>query len=129
MTLKINIMKLRNLLTIGLMFTAILANAKNADEMISAKKTAAKIIRDRDMQKTIAKLPSVPTTTIPKPKNSLTQDELDELLFDEFDDKKGGKKKKKKRTLKKRGGNEEDEMTQRQYCMTCYLILFLLGCC
>ena len=29
MTLKINIMKLRNLLTIGLMFTAILANAKN----------------------------------------------------------------------------------------------------
>ena len=29
MTLKINIMKLRNLLTTGLMFTAILANAKN----------------------------------------------------------------------------------------------------
>lgn len=94
---------------------SILANAKNADEMISAKKTAAKMIRDRDMQKTIAKLPSVPTTTIPKPKNSLTQDELDELLFDEFDDKKGGKKKKKKRTLKKRGGNEEDEMTYGRY--------------
>ena len=29
MTLKINIMKLKNLLTTGLMFTAILANAKN----------------------------------------------------------------------------------------------------
>jgi hypothetical protein len=82
---------------------SILANAKNADEMISAKKTAAKMIRDRD---TLAKLPPIPTTSIPKPK--LTQEELDELLFDEFD-KKGGKKKKKRRTLKKRGGNEEDE--------------------
>ena len=77
---------------------SILANAKNADEMISAKKTAAKMIRDKNTQKTIAKLPSVPTTTIPKPKKSLTQDELDELLFDEFDDKKGGKKGRKRRT-------------------------------
>lgn len=33
MTLKINIMKLKNLLTIGLMFTAILANAKNVSSM------------------------------------------------------------------------------------------------